>query len=532
MLASSPLMRKPTVRRLARACRPVIEALESRQLLSASTIQTLPFNLDFTSDRGDIADMNGLGTGFTLVQPNKLGTQYQPSLINLDTASGVLNLTTTGTSTAGSNTNADNTLVNGLETLFNATTSGFKITVRLKGPLNSIAAPSDQAGVMFGPDQDNFIKLVAISQPSGQVIQFADEESSNGTTFTHQVNQTVSIGSFSTISTLDLRLVGDASTGIVSAYYAVNGGAYVKLSKTVTLTGTFKSNFFSSAGTAGIIACAKNDLPPVTLQFDSFEIDAGQPVNAHPSVTASRPTNGDVGVSRDAFISADLKLTSPGATVDPSTLTSANVKLYRASDKLPIATILNLSGNGDALTATPTSLLDPNTTYTFQITAGLQDTSGATFTPYQMSFTTGSTGGAGNPSIAFQSPAHHRGRTGLHRRHHRPRRQSIRRHRSRTHSALHHQQRRHARRRAEHHQPDRSRRQRSPDQRHGVRSIIERQQHANLGRQHRPCDQQRQRFHHQDHQDLRLKPASRAGCGDQSAARHDQPLNESARLRP
>ena len=256
MLALSQPIPKVAARCLLSACRPVVEALEARQLLSASTIQTLPFSLDFSSDRGEIADKDGQGTGFTIVQTNKLGTQYQPALIDLDTANGVLNLTTTGTSTAGSNSNNDNTLVNGLETLFNATTSGFKITTRLPGPLSQITSPSEQAGIMFGPDQDNFIKLVAISQPSGQVIQFADEESSNGTTFTHQVSQTLSIGSFASISTLDLQLVGDAATGTVSAYYSLNGGAFTKLSKTVTLTGTFKNNFFTSAGTAGIIACA------------------------------------------------------------------------------------------------------------------------------------------------------------------------------------------------------------------------------------------------------------------------------------
>jgi hypothetical protein len=42
----------------------------------------------------------------------------------------VLKLTTTGTSSAGGNYGTDNTLVDPLETQFNATTSGFKITAR------------------------------------------------------------------------------------------------------------------------------------------------------------------------------------------------------------------------------------------------------------------------------------------------------------------------------------------------------------------------------------------------------------------
>src|SRR5437016_11557165 len=103
---------------------PIIETLEGRQLFSASTIQSLPFLLDFSTDKGELLDKDGQGTGFTRVQANKLGSEYQPSLIDLDTTAGVLKLTTTGTSTAGSNTNGDNTLVNNLETQFDATTSG------------------------------------------------------------------------------------------------------------------------------------------------------------------------------------------------------------------------------------------------------------------------------------------------------------------------------------------------------------------------------------------------------------------------
>ncbi|HYO10740.1 MAG TPA: choice-of-anchor D domain-containing protein [Tepidisphaeraceae bacterium] len=399
---ASPASR-PARRPLARACRAVVEQLEKRALMAASTVQTLPFILDFNNAVGnDVLDKDGQGTGFTRVQANKNGNEYRPDLIDLDTAAGVLKLTTTGTSTAGSNTNNDNTLVNALETQFNATTSGFKITARLKGPLSYIDTPSEQAGITFGPDQDNFIKLVAISQPGGQLIQFGDETYTGGSTYGHQVNQTVSPGSFAGISALDLQLVGDATTGTVTAYYAVNGGAFVKLSRTVTLSGSIKSNFFSGAGRAGIIAASKNDAGPETMSFDSFRIDAGQPVNARPNVTAARPGNGDVGVSRDAFVSADVRLPTPGAGIDLATLNASTVKLYRTSDKRAVTLVLNTSGGGDSIIATPAALLDPNTTYTFEVTTGLKDAAGASFQPYAFSFTTGSTGGETNPSIAFE----------------------------------------------------------------------------------------------------------------------------------
>src|SRR5438552_12814422 len=107
------------------ACIPVLENMEARQMLSATTIQTLPFVLDFGSDRGEILDKDGQGTGFTRIQTNKLGTEYQQSLIDLDTTASVLKMTTgPGTSTSGSNSGSDNTLVDGLETQFDGTVSG------------------------------------------------------------------------------------------------------------------------------------------------------------------------------------------------------------------------------------------------------------------------------------------------------------------------------------------------------------------------------------------------------------------------
>jgi len=138
---------------LLSACLPVIEGLEDRRLLSTTTVQTLPFSLDFSSDRGELLDKDGQGTGFTRVQANKNGTQYQANLIDLDTAGGVLKMTTSGTSTSGTNGGTtDNTMVNGLETEFDGTVStGFEVTARLKGPLGYLNAAYDQGGIFLRP---------------------------------------------------------------------------------------------------------------------------------------------------------------------------------------------------------------------------------------------------------------------------------------------------------------------------------------------------------------------------------------------
>ncbi len=375
---------------------PVIETLEDRRLYSATTIQALPFALDFSSDRGEIVDKDNQGTGFTRIQTNKLGNQYQASLIDLDTAAGVLRLTTTGTSSAGSYWNSDNTLDNLLETQFDGTTSGFKITARLAGPLGYLAAPSEQGGISFGPDQDNYLKLVAVAQSGSQYIQFQDETDGAN----HALNNVlVNVGSFDAINTLDLQLVGDAGSGTVTAYYSVNGGAFVQINTVWTAPSANKTAFFNASSRAGLIACAKNDLAPITVAFDSFRIDAGSAIVNHASITRTRPANGATGVARNIFVAADVNL--PNSGIDSATVNFTTVKLYRTGDRAAVGGVINTSGAGDALVFTPGGLLDANMQYTFEVTAGLKDLNGVSFNAYSSTFTTGTAGPETDPSIAF-----------------------------------------------------------------------------------------------------------------------------------
>ncbi|MEO6435846.1 MAG: Ig-like domain-containing protein, partial [Tepidisphaeraceae bacterium] len=115
--------------------------------------------------------------------------------------------------------------------------------------------------------------------------------------------------------------------------------------------------------------------------------------------------NGDIGVRRDAFIAADVSLPTPGAGVDPTTLNSTTVLLYRTSDRAVIPGVLNTSGGGDAIVLTPSALLDANTSYTFEVTDCVKDISGAAFVPFSMTFTTGALGGETDPSLAFEKIA-------------------------------------------------------------------------------------------------------------------------------
>src|SRR5687768_12452343 len=173
-------------------------------------VQGVPFVLEFDgSNTTGLHDKDGEHIGLTRVQVNKNGRTASYVQANLDQTNGQLKITTTGSATTGSNFNGDNTLTNAVETTFNGSTSGFQITARLVGPLSFINEPSEQAGISFGPDQDNYVKFVAVATPQGQRLQFVDERLSSGT-YVHDLDVLRDVGSFAEITTLDLRLIGDA----------------------------------------------------------------------------------------------------------------------------------------------------------------------------------------------------------------------------------------------------------------------------------------------------------------------------------
>ncbi len=390
--------------RLVRAIRPVVESLEDRRLLSAdplvyqNVVQTLPFALNFTQTANGVFDSAGQSIGFTRLQTNTAGTEYQPALINLNTAAGELDITTTGTSTSGSNFGTDNSQVNALETQFDGTTTGFTITARLNGHLSYMNTAYDGGGIYFGPDQDNYVKLIAeYDAVKGQTLQFADEQ----TATTHSVNAYTNIGSFTNITTLDLKLTGDAAVGTVTGSYSVNGGAWIAMPQSAQLTGTEAATFFNSASRAGIVASNKNDLPGVTVAFTNFQIDPGGIVANHPAIISTNPASAASNVPLDTSITADLNL--PNAGLNPATVNASNVQLYRTSDHSLVPAVVNTSGGGDSIVLQPAAALAANTQYTFSVSSAVTDTTGVSIVPYAVTWTTGATASIPDPAISFQN---------------------------------------------------------------------------------------------------------------------------------
>jgi hypothetical protein len=211
----------------------------------------LPLTLDFSSAiSSTVVDKSGKGTGFS-------GTQAGvASSINLNTTAGTLSLS------ADNSTSKPTTA---LETAFDGTTRGFTITSRLLGPLSQIVQTGDQAGIFFGPDVNNTVKLVAIKTASGEFLQF--EAIVGGKIVGTDSASYVSLGTtFATIKTLDVQLTGDSVTGTLTARYSVNGKAWTKLAFGVAIPDASNATFFNSNSKAGLIVSDRHTA--ITDAFD------------------------------------------------------------------------------------------------------------------------------------------------------------------------------------------------------------------------------------------------------------------------
>lgn len=124
------------------------------------------------------------------------------------------------------------------------------------------------------------------------------------------------------------------------------------------------------------------------------------PAAVQPRVTGTRPGAGETDVLRDTAIAADLNL--PNAGIDESTLNSSTVKLYKTNTGVSVSVIINTTGGGDAIIAQPTSYLSPDTSYTFEVTSGLKDSSGASFVPFKAKFNTGTKTSVTPTTVAFK----------------------------------------------------------------------------------------------------------------------------------
>lgn len=226
------------------------------------------FNQDYS---GTLKDKNGQTTGFTSVQLNEndgytATSSYRSSLLDIDPNGSVLRVTTSAT--AGTNGSDDNTLVNGLQTSFDSRASRAMITTTLLGSLSYLNAGVEQAGVMFGPNDDNYIKLVARALPTGGMgLEFYKEVKGVG----DRMGELIPIANPGSLQSLELMLLTDPEAGTVRAAYRIGDSPVVQLSSFVKLKGTEYGRFLAAQSQAGIIASSKGGTS-FTATFDRFGI--------------------------------------------------------------------------------------------------------------------------------------------------------------------------------------------------------------------------------------------------------------------
>lgn len=291
-------------------------------------------NLEFDKSYANtLVDKNGVGTGFESTQPNKNDTSpgsdsYKKEFLETSIATpGTLALTTAGTTNGG----ATNGLVNGLRLDFDGSGGEYTIAGRLVGPLTNLGA--GQGGVMFGSDQDNFVKVDAINKGTGNTpsIEFFAERGGNTSTAnSNGTISTVAIPNGGNVASLDLYLIADKATGEVRAAYRADDGALAAMPGKVTLTSAQMGRFFAEGAKAGIIAHhGTSTNTPVQITFDRFAVTRGAP---DPAAT---PRNAlyrlDTGTARDFTYtdgggnawSSDAGLYTPSTAINEGNNTDA-----------------------------------------------------------------------------------------------------------------------------------------------------------------------------------------------------------------
>ena len=244
----------------------------------------LPYNLEFNQDQGKILDGNGVGTGFTYIDQPSNGTGYIPQRITVNTSdSGTLNILTTAGITIGSVNSQDNALGIGVS-------GPNQVTVMSTTLINPPAGTGkyEQAGLWFGNNEDNYLKVVVISTPNGTRIQALLEV--GGSTSSSKYSSSINVAN----ARVTLKLRANPVDQSVKTYYQINNNSEVLL-KTFTVPPEFFS--FDAAGIdpiigtrtfGGIFATHRNGASPLTYSFDNFSATGeslSQPPNSNASFT-------------------------------------------------------------------------------------------------------------------------------------------------------------------------------------------------------------------------------------------------------
>ncbi len=354
-------------------------------------VKSLPFNLNFTGSEGGLRDKNGVATGFSMVDkpsaplitPTNVNIPgYEPSKLQI--AAGKFMITTTaGISYLNlAQSPKTNSQVNALGIGFVAP-SKFTIQTTLVQP-SAGTGKSEQAGLWFGVDEDNYVKLVAQSAGSGtSKIEMRKEIAAISSLADVKTTGAMTLSS----STVKLKFLIDKAASSIQGLYSINGGAELSLG-TLNIPQSFTDGKTLSDGVTknitfgGIFATHRSAVTALTFSFEDFKIE-----RTSPSVVSVNPPNNTPNVSENTSISTDI-LNLPNSGINNATITSSSVYLTENVTGVVVPANVNGTGGGDAITLVPVSSLKLSTTYKFNITSAVKDLSGASFIPYTSLFTT------------------------------------------------------------------------------------------------------------------------------------------------
>ncbi len=205
---------------------------------------SLPFTLGFSGSEGGLLDKGSLATGFTMVDrpavnqypqtpANPEVPGYEPSLLSV--RNGRLTITSTrgtrfGTPATSSNSN---TQVNALGVGFSIPSSAFNIVVELAQPdfASTDAIGDQQAGVWYGTDEDNYVKLSLVKVSGNlQRVQLYTEQVDPANPSAVLTAEILSNTILTASDFIKLRLSVDPVFKTVTGFYSVDGGSEVPVS--------------------------------------------------------------------------------------------------------------------------------------------------------------------------------------------------------------------------------------------------------------------------------------------------------------
>ncbi|KKN33915.1 hypothetical protein LCGC14_0798950, partial [marine sediment metagenome] len=280
------------------ACSP-ISTLDCNELEVA-----LPFALNFDGTEGGLSD-----TGFTMVDnpsaritadgpitnPNVPG--YEPSKLSISNGNLILNANNgIAFVTNGSGTNQSTEVNSQINTLGVGINAGnfrnFDISTSIINPYTDASNNSEQAGVWFGLNEDNFVKLVATA--ASQIELRSESGGLSG-----DVDQVIATVPNLNNSTVQLRLNVDVENNLLTAYYVLNSGAEAVLGSLPLPLSYVSGNLaYDNLSFAGIFATKRRELTAdVNYTFEDFAITsdnivAFEPVKINFSLPEDVPPSG------------------------------------------------------------------------------------------------------------------------------------------------------------------------------------------------------------------------------------------------